>query len=78
MPNPDPKELANGREARLIAIVLVVTMGLWLGGQWLGGAMGWQTRFAFLFDFAALAAFLWSMVATWRIWRRRADNRTDE
>ncbi len=75
MPQTDPKEHANARDARLIAIVLVVTMGLWLLLQLIGEAMAWQTRFAFLFDFAALAAFVWAMVATWRIWRRRAADR---
>jgi len=61
---------ALAREARLVAVVLAITMVLWMGGQWLGGRMGWETRFVFLLDLAAIAAFVWSLVVTWRIWRR--------
>jgi di/tricarboxylate transporter len=58
------------REARLVAVVIAVTMVLWIGLQWLGGRLGWDTSYAFLFDLAALAAFFWALVVTWRIWRR--------
>jgi hypothetical protein len=46
-------------------------MILWMGAQALGGAMGWEVRYVFLFDFAALAAFLWALVVTYQIWRGR-------
>jgi predicted MFS family arabinose efflux permease len=42
-----------------------------LGAQWMGGHFGWEARFVFLFDFAALAGFFWTMVVTYRIWRRQ-------
>ena len=58
-------------QARLVALVIAVTMILWLGAQWLGGRLGWETRFAFLFDLAAMAAFVWALVVTYRIWRKR-------
>ncbi len=65
---------ALGTQARLAASVMAGTMVLWLGAQWLGGALGWEARFVFLFDFAALAAFFWALVVTWRLWRHRRDN----
>lgn len=68
---PDPAELARARQARLVGIVLAATMVLWLGAQWLGGQLGWETRFVFLFDLAAIAAFVWAMVVTYQIWRGR-------
>ncbi|MES2845255.1 MAG: DUF5337 domain-containing protein [Pseudomonadota bacterium] len=71
---PDPKDMASAAQARLIAFVIAGTMILWMGAQWLGGQMGWQTRFVFLFDLAALAAFFWALVATYRIWRKRQNN----
>ena len=71
MQRPDPQELKRAAQARLVAIVIAVTMLLWMGAQWLGGQMGWETRFVFLFDFAALAAFLWALVVTYQIWRGR-------
>ena len=71
MHRPDPQELKRAAQARLVGIVLAVTMILWMAAQWLGGKMGWETRFVFLFDFAALAAFLWALVVTYQIWRGR-------
>nr|WP_318248271.1 DUF5337 family protein [Xinfangfangia pollutisoli] len=56
---------------RLVAIVISVTMILWMGAQWLGGQFGWDSRYAFLLDFAALAAFFWALVVTYQIWRTR-------
>jgi hypothetical protein len=71
MQRPDPKEQRRAAQARLVAFVLAGTMILWMGAQWLGGEMGWDTRYVFLFDFAALAAFLWALVVTYQIWRGR-------
>lgn len=74
MPENPESERHLARQARLAALVIAATMLLWMGAQWLGGKMGWETRFAFLFDFAALAAFVWAMVVTYRVWRARRDN----
>jgi hypothetical protein len=70
---PDP-DLHLARQARLVAIVLASTMLLWMGVQWLGGQMGWEARYVFLFDFAALGAFLWALIVTYRVWRARRNN----
>lgn len=71
MQRPDPKEQRRAAQARQVAFVLAGTMILWMGAQWLGGQMGWDARYVFLFDFAALAAFLWALVVTYQIWRGR-------
>ncbi len=71
MQRPDPKDQRQAVQARTVALVLAGTMVLWMGAQWLGGRMGWDTRYVFLFDFAALAAFLWALVVTYQIWRGR-------
>ncbi len=65
----DPQDSA--RQTRLVAVVLVATMGLWLGLQVLGARMGWPARYALLADLAALAGFVWALVVTYRIWRQR-------
>lgn len=70
-PRPDPADLARAARARTVGLVLAGTMILWMGAQWLGGRMGWETRFVFLFDLAAIAAFLWALVVTYQIWRGR-------
>ena len=68
---PDPADLQRARQARLVAIVLAATMVMWMGAQWLGGNLGLETRFVFLFDLAAIAAFVWALVVTYQIWRAR-------
>ena len=57
----------------MVALVLCVTMLLWLALQWLGGQYGWAARWVFLFDLAALAAFVWAMIVTVGLWRARKD-----
>jgi predicted MFS family arabinose efflux permease len=68
---PDPAKLRHAHQARLVGIALAATMGLWLGAQWLGGQLGWEARFVFLFDLAAIAGFVWALVVTYQIWRGR-------
>jgi hypothetical protein len=72
-PAPDP-DTHLSRQARLVAIVLAATMVIWMAAQWLGGQLGWEARYVFLFDFAALGAFLWSLIVTYRVWRARRSN----
>ena len=72
MADPQDRHLAG--QARLVAIVIAATAVLWMGGQFLGGTFGWAPRFVFLFDLAALAAFVWALVVTNRIWRARRRN----
>lgn len=74
MREPTPKEKEIARQTRQVAFVLAGTMILWMGASFLGGRLGWETRFAFLFDLAAMAAFIWALVVTYRIWRKRQGN----
>ena len=74
MRKPTPEEMIIARQARLVAFVIAGTMILWMGAQYLGGQMGWETRFVFLFDLAAMAAFFWALVVTYGIWRKRRGN----
>ena len=72
---PDPDKDQNAaQQTRLVALALIGTMILWIGAQWLGGKLGWEARFAFLFDLAALAGFTWALLVTYRIWRKRQRN----
>ena len=61
----------TGAQARLAAVVIAATMLLWMGAQLLGGHYGWEARYVFLFDLAALAAFVWALVVIYQIWRKR-------
>lgn len=74
-PQPEPQNLA--REGRLVALVIAGTMLLWLAVQALGAKLGWEARYAFLADLAAIAGFIWALVVTWRIWQRQKAQRGD-
>ena len=71
MTAPSPQDMVLAREARTVGIVLAATIVLWVGAQFVGGEMGWAPRFALLADLAALAGFIWALVVTIRIWRKR-------
>jgi hypothetical protein len=70
-PRPHPQDPVLARKARLASVIMAGTAVLWVGAQALGAAMDWPVRFAFLFDFAAMAALFWAMVVTYQIWRAR-------
>ncbi|MFN3938637.1 MAG: DUF5337 domain-containing protein [Gemmobacter sp.] len=59
------------REARVVAIVIAAATLGWIVLQELGRQYGWQWRYVFLFDLAAIAAYVWALAVTWRIWRLR-------
>lgn len=61
----------DAKQMRLVAIVIAATMVIWLLVQALGREYQWAAEWAFLADLAALAGFVWSLIVTWRIWRRR-------
>lgn len=65
----DPRQ--DARQMRLVAIVIAATMLIWLAIQAIGLEYGWAAEWAFLADLAAIGAFVWSLIVTWRIWRRR-------
>lgn len=62
---------ALAAQARTAGAVMAGAMVLWFALQWLGGQMGWEPRYVFLIDFAAIGALLWGMIVTWRVWRKR-------
>lgn len=62
---------ADAAQMRLVAVVIAAAMVLWLALNWAGGHYGWAAKWAFLIDLAAIGAFVWSLLVTWRIWRRR-------
>ena len=65
-----PERLANARQARLAAIVMAGAMVLWVGVNLIGGRLGLPGRYALLADLAALAAFIWALAVTFRVWRK--------
>jgi threonine/homoserine/homoserine lactone efflux protein len=71
----DPeRERREARQGRFVAVVIAATMVLWMIAQWVGGEVGLAARYAFLFDFLALAGFMFAMIVTYQIWRKRRDD----
>ena len=69
------KELA--RLGRLVSIVIASTMLLWMAAQWIGGELGLPSEYVFLFDLFALAGFLWALIVTRQLWRKRREIEKD-
>lgn len=65
------RERALAAKGRLVSLVIVGTMVLWLLALWLGPKLGMPGRYAFLFDFAALAGLFWALVVSLQIRRAR-------
>ena len=63
----------NRRKARVASIVILVTIVVWMGASFLGGLIGLPIRYAFLFDFAALAALFWALVVLFQVWKSDRD-----
>jgi hypothetical protein len=68
-------EDAIARKGRMAALVIAGSVTLWVLAQWVGPQLGMQLRFAFLVDFAALAALFWALVVTYQIWRARQNGK---
>lgn len=66
---------AVARKARAAGLVIAGSVTLWLAAQWIGPALGLPLRWAFLIDFAALAALVWALVVTYQIWRTRRNGK---
>ena len=60
-------------QTRLASIVILVAMFGWLIVNFLGLKMGLPGRFAFLADFAAMAAFAWALIVLFKVWRKRQE-----
>ena len=65
------------RKARTASIVICCTAVLWLGLQLFAQQLNLAGRYAFLFDFAALAALFWAMVVLYQVRRARAEQTTE-
>ncbi|WP_439137176.1 DUF5337 domain-containing protein [Roseicyclus sp.] len=62
-------------QIRIAAIVMALTMILWMGASFLGGQLGLPVRLAFLFDLAAIAALVWALIVTYWVWKARRAER---
>lgn len=64
-------------DLRTPALTIAGVALVWLALGWLGGQQGWGARTMVLIDLAAMAGFLWALVVTYWIWRRRQSARNE-
>ncbi len=76
-PHDSDVERRRTGQIRLAAIVMAVTMVLWMGASFLGGQLGLPPRLAFLFDLAAIAALVWALFVTYWVWKARREDASD-
>ncbi|MEM9268494.1 MAG: DUF5337 family protein [Pseudomonadota bacterium] len=69
-----PTERGLQKQAAIASVVMVLAALGWLGGLALGGSLGLAPRFAILLDLCAMAAFAWSAIVLFRVWRARQDD----
>ena len=68
------RDASLSRQARVASIVIALTMVIWMAAQWIGGKIGLEPRYVFLFDLAALAGLAWALIVTWQVWRKQRDS----
>lgn len=76
-PEHSETEARRRGQIRTAAIVMAVTMVLWMGASFLGGRLGLPVRFAFLIDLAAIAALVWALFVTYWVWKARREDASD-
>lgn len=73
MPRISEKDRADARQGRVIAIVIAVAAIAHLAAPYVLDQLGLDQRYANLISLFAIAAFIWSFVAAWRIWQKRRE-----
>ena len=66
------------RQARVVGLVIAVTMLIWILAQSLGPYLGLPGRYALLIDFLAMVAFLWAIISGLLMWRSRRITRNNK
>ena len=75
--NNQPVDQALAARGRMVALVIAGTMIVWFASLWIAPKLGLPGRYAFLFDFAALAGLFWALVVSLQIRRARNAARAD-
>ncbi|MEY1555055.1 DUF5337 family protein [Yoonia sp. R2331] len=60
----------TARQGRIIAITIAIAGVLAIAAPWLTTALGLAPKFEILFYLISLAAFIWSLVVTWKLWQK--------
>ncbi|HBQ36811.1 MAG TPA: hypothetical protein DD729_08265 [Rhodobacteraceae bacterium] len=70
-------ELLLRQKKRAVAVVITFALALWLGAWWVRGQFGVTPIFTTMLNLITLAAFFWSMIASYQILRIRRQIRAE-
>ena len=68
----------EAKQGRVVALVIAISMVIWILAQSLGPYLGLPGRYAILVDFLALVAFLWAIISGMLMWRARRTKRNEK
>ena len=71
MANQSERDEALARQGRIVALVIAAGGLLAIFAPQIVSALGLPFRFEILLYLFALAAFVWAIVVTYQIWRKR-------
>lgn len=74
MADLNDRDAALSRQGRVVALVIAGAGLIALLAPVIIRFTGLPTRFEFLLYLGAMAAFLWSIVVTYQIWRKRRSD----
>lgn len=63
----------RGKQGRIIAITIAIAGLLSIFAPGIVHILGLAPRFEILFYLISLAAFIWSLVVTWKLWQNTRD-----
>ena len=69
----DHQDQTTARQARQVALVIAAAGLLSIFAPQLTRLLGAQPRVEMLFYLISLAAFIWSLVVTWKLWQKTRD-----
>jgi hypothetical protein len=74
----EAEDRALARKGRIAGLVIAGTMTIWIALQWVDAKFDLFGRYALLFDFAAIVAFLGAMVVIYQMWQARRASRENQ
>ncbi len=66
----DGHDKSTERQGRIIAITIAVAGVLAIAAPWITSVLGLAPKFEILLYLISLAAFIWSLVVTWKLWQK--------
>ncbi len=66
----DGHDNSTERQGRIIAITIAVAGVLAIAAPWITSVLGLAPKFEILLYLISLAAFIWSLVVTWKLWQK--------